>query len=104
MIALLAAAAAKPTVVEKLKAVPLDTWISLAIFAIVVFVIVKTWKTLREMNEFAPWIALFCVGGSVIMYWTYERNEPKLLSPVFDVWARYLPSRIQYKDADIPMK
>lgn len=93
------ATAAKSTAWEKIHAVPFSTWLSLVVALVVVFVLVRVWKSLREFNEFAPWLALVLVGGSVVVYWTYERTEPKVLSPVFDVLARYLPSRIQYKDA-----
>jgi chromate transport protein ChrA len=92
-------ATAKPTVLEKLQAVPTATWISLLVAIVVIIALVRLWKVLREFNEFAPWIALVMVGGSVILYWTYERTEPKVLSPIFDVLSQYLPSKIQYKDA-----
>jgi chromate transport protein ChrA len=95
----LAAASANPTVLQKVQAVPMSTWISCLIAVIVIVVLVRVWKTLQEFNEFAPWIALFMLGGSVVLYWTYERTEPKVLSPIFDVLAQYLPSKIQYKDA-----
>lgn len=96
---LVAAASSKPTVWEKVQAVPMSTWVSLLIAVIVIVLVVRVWKALKEFNEFAPWIALFMVGGSVVLYWTYERTEPKVLSPVFDVLSQYLPSKIQYKDA-----
>lgn len=102
MLLFVAAASAKPTVWEKLQAVPSATWISLLITLAVVLMVVRLWKKLSEFNDFAPWIALVMVGGSVVLYWTYERTEPKMLSPVFDFLAQYLPSKIQYKDAPMP--
>ena len=72
------AASSKPTVWEKVKA------------------------SLREFNEFAPWIALVMVGGSVILYWTYERTEPKVFSPIINELSKYLPTRIPYKEAPEP--
>jgi uncharacterized membrane protein YoaK (UPF0700 family) len=102
MLAFFAAAAAKTTVVEKLQAVPKETWISLLVAIAVIFALVRVWKSLKEVNEFIPWIALFTVGGAVILYWTYERTEPKLLSPIFNELAKILPSRINYQDAPPP--
>lgn len=96
------AAATKPTVWEKVQAVPMSTWVTLLVAILILLVLVRVWKTLAEFNEFAPWIALVMVGGSVILYWTYERTEPKVLSPVMDFLAQYLPSKIQYKDAPLP--
>ncbi len=98
---LFAVASAKPTVWEKVQAVPMSTWISLLIAVVVIVVLVRAWKTLAEFNEFAPWIALIMIGGSVVLYWTYERTEPKVLSPIFDFLAQYLPSKIQYKEAPV---
>ncbi|MCX6938072.1 MAG: hypothetical protein NTU80_09280 [Verrucomicrobia bacterium] len=102
MLDLFAAAAAKTTVMEKLQAVPKETWISLLIAIVVLFALVRVWKSLKEVNEFVPWIALFTVGGAVILYWTYERKEPKMLSPIFNELAKILPSRINYQDAPPP--
>ena len=81
---------------------PTATWISLGVGILVILVIVRIWKSLREFNEFAPWIALIMLGGSVVLYWTYERTEPKLLTPVIDVLSQYLPSKIPYKEAQTP--
>jgi MFS superfamily sulfate permease-like transporter len=94
--------ATKLTVWEKVQAVPLSTWLSLLVGVLVIVLLVRVWKGLREFNEFAPWIVLVMIGGSVVLYWTYERTEPKIFSPVFDVLAQYLPSKIQYKDAVTP--
>lgn len=102
MLALLAAA--KPTVWEKLQAVPKETWISLLVAVVILFLLVRVWKSLKEINEIVPWIALFTLGGAVVLYWTYERTEPKILSPIFDQLAKVLPSKIQYKDSDAPTK
>ncbi len=102
MTTLFATAAAKTTVLEKLQAVPKETWISLLVAVFVIFALVRIWKSLKEINEFVPWIVLFSVGGAVILYWTYERTEPKILSPIFNELARVLPSRVGYKDAPTP--
>jgi di/tricarboxylate transporter len=93
------AAAPRPvTVWEKLDAVPRETWLSLLIVALVIWLLVRVWKSLREVNEIVPWIALVTIGGTVMLYWTYERTEPKILSPIFDQLSRVLPSKIEYKE------
>lgn len=100
MIALLAAqntADDKLTVLEKLQAVPRETWLSLLLALFVIWLLVRVWKSLKELNEVVPWVALICVGGTVILYWTYERTEPKILSPFFDQLSRVLPSKIPYR-------
>lgn len=100
MFAILAATTLKPTVWEKLDAVPRDTWLSLLVIALVLWLLVRVWKSLREVNEIVPWIAFVTIGGTVMLYWTYERTEPKMLSPIFDQLSRILPSKIEYKEKD----
>ena len=90
------------TVWEKLKAVPKQTWISAGVAVLVVIVLVKIWNNLREIGEIVPWIIMVLFGGSVILYTTYERCEPKILSPIFNELARVLPSKIEYKDYKEP--
>jgi di/tricarboxylate transporter len=91
----------KQTVWEKLKAVPTESWINFGVAIICVTVIVKLWKNLREVGEIVPWIVLVLMGGSVVLYTTYERCEPKVLTPIFNELARILPSKIEYKDPPV---
>jgi len=93
---LIATAATKPSVWEKIQAVPKETWISTLIAIGIIILVVRIWKSLAEVNEIVPWIALVTVGGAVVLYWTYERTEPEFLSPIFDQLAKILPSRITY--------
>lgn len=99
---LIAAVSAKPTVWEKVQAVPMSTWWSLLAAAAVVFLLVRVWRSLQEINEFAPWIALVMVGGSVVLYWTYERTEPRIISPVINVLADYFPTRMPHRETPAP--
>lgn len=96
LLALIATAASKQTVWEKIQAVPKETWISTLIAVGIIIILVKIWKTLAEINEVVPWVAMCTVGGAVVLYWTYERSEPKFLSPIFDELAKILPSRLKY--------
>ena len=102
MFALLVAAAAKLTVWEKLSAVPKETWISLLIFSVTIFALVRVWKNLSELNEIIPWIVFLSLGTAVTLYWTYERVEPKMLSPIFDQLSKVLPSKLEYKEKEVP--
>ncbi|MCU0792627.1 MAG: hypothetical protein MUE42_07215 [Opitutaceae bacterium] len=95
-------AAAKLTVWEKLQAVPRETWLSLLLTMFVIWLIVRVWKSLQEVNEIVPWVALLTLGTTVVLYWTYERTEPKLLSPIFNQLAKVLPTRIEYKEFSPP--
>lgn len=102
MITLLLATASKPTVWEKVAAVPKETWISLLVLGLSLFILSRVWKQLKEVNEIVPWIVFLSLGTAVTLYWTYERKEPKMLSPIFDQLSRVLPSKIEYKEAKTP--
>lgn len=91
---LLAVLGKKPTVWEKFLAVPQDTWVSLLVGFVILVLLSRVWKNLKEINEVVPWIALFSIGSVVLLYWTYERQEPRLLSPLIDKLAEVLPTRV----------
>jgi hypothetical protein len=76
LLALIATAASKQTVWEKIQAVPKETWISTLIAIGIIIVLVKIWTSLAEINEVVPWVVMCTVGGAVVLYWTYERSEP----------------------------
>ena len=86
-------AAAKLTVWEKVQAVPATAWLTLASSLAVLLVLARVWRTLAEINEVVPWVVFVVVGGTTALYWTYERNEPKVLTPVVDVLAHWLPTQ-----------
>jgi len=91
----------KLTTWEKMQNVPKETWISCGVAILVLVVIIKLWRNLREVGEVVPWIVFILFGGTVILYWTYERTEPKVLAPIFDQLSRVLPSKIEYKEAPL---
>jgi hypothetical protein len=97
MTAFLAATAAKLTVWEKILAVPRDTWLSLLLGIAVIVLVKRVWRDLKEINDIVPWIALLTVGGAVLLYWTYERTEPRLLTPLIDKMAEIFPTKFEFK-------
>jgi hypothetical protein len=97
MTAFLAATAAKLTVWEKILAVPRDTWMSLLLGIAVIVLVKRVWRDLKEINDIVPWIALLTVGGAVLLYWTYERTEPRLFTPLIDKMAEIFPTKFEFK-------
>lgn len=85
--------AAKLTVLDRIQAVPLTAWIQLGGAVLALLVLVRFWQQLAELNEVVPWVVFIVFGGTSLLYWTYERNEPSMLSPVIDILAGYLPTR-----------
>jgi hypothetical protein len=86
-------AAAPPSALDQLRAVPKQTWINLAICVIAVIAIVKLWKGLRAINEFVPYIAAVLAGFLILFYWVYERAEPRFLTPVVEQLAHFFPTK-----------
>ncbi len=86
-------AAAPPSAWDRLRAVPKQTWINLAICVIAVIAIVKLWKVLRSINEFVPYIAALLASFLILFYWVYERAEPKFLTPVVEQLAHFFPTK-----------
>jgi hypothetical protein len=85
--------AAQPTTMEKLRHVPKDTWINLALCVIAIAVIVRMWRALKNFNEYAPYFAMALAGSMIVCYWVYERTEPSFLSPVVAPLSHFLPSK-----------
>ena len=78
--------------VDKLRQVPLK---NLAIFVLVIGALIVAIFLIRKaagMNR----IFLVLIGGTImavlLMTWTYQRNEPKFLSPLIDTLAQFFPS------------
>jgi hypothetical protein len=78
--------------VDKLRQVPLK---NLAIFVLVIVALIVAIFLIRKaagMNR----IFLVLIGGTImavlLMTWTYQRNEPKFLSPLVDKIAPFFPS------------
>lgn len=97
MNALLAVIAAKPTVWEKILAVPRDTWVNLLVGLVLLYMLSRIWMSLKEIHDIVPWVAFITIGGILLLYWTYERTEPRLLTPLIDKLAEVFPSKLQYK-------
>lgn len=91
--------AAYPTTLDRLRYVPRDTWINAAIFVISAFVLVKTWKTLRRVNDYAPYIACVVFGCGVFFYWVYSRTEPAFLTPVVERLTPFFPTKSAQQDS-----
>jgi hypothetical protein len=86
-------AATKASAWEALQRIPKQAWINLALSVLVVLVVVRTWRTLKRLNDYAPFVALTLLGGLIFCYWVYERSEPRFLTPVVNIAAEFLPTK-----------
>lgn len=85
---------------EKLRHVPGQFWVNLALCVFAVIVVIRFWQAMREINSFMPWLAAMIAASMMLSYWTYNRNEPRFLTPVVDKLTLLLPTKAKH-DADL---
>lgn len=90
--------AAHSTTLDKLRRIPTHTWINLAIFLVGVFVIVKLWRALRSLNDYAPYLACAVAASGVFFYWVYTRTEPEFLTPVVERLTPFFPTQAVHQE------
>jgi hypothetical protein len=94
------------TTLQKLKQVPAQLWVYLALGVLGLCLVVYAARRLRHLNAIV-WIVIGCfVCGLLFFNWVYERNEPKFLTPVVEKIAPFFPSKIDYnkKQNDAPKR
>ena len=95
IVSALLVAAAPPTAWEQLQRVPKETWINLGICVLAVLIIVRLWRGLKKLNDYAPYIAAVVAAVMIFFYWVYERTEPRFLTPLVDKLAPFFPTKSQ---------
>lgn len=86
-------AAGSPSAWEQLKRVPKDTWINLLVVVVALFLIVRMWRALKKINDYAPYVVATLTFGSIFFYWVYARTEPRFLTPIVEQLAPFFPSK-----------
>lgn len=81
---------------DQLKGIPKQTWINLGICLVAIIVLVKVWRVLKRINEFIPYIATVIAAFLILMYWVYDRSEPRFLTPLVDKLAPFFPAKTTY--------
>jgi hypothetical protein len=85
--------AAHLTAWDKVRHIPFQTWLNLGICVLAVALVLRMWRTLKSLNDYAPWIALVMAGFMILCYWTYNRSEPRFLTPVVEKLALVMPTK-----------
>ncbi len=85
--------AAASSVADQLRNVPKQTWLNLAICVFAVIIVVRLWKGLKKLNDYAPWFAAALAGSFILFYWVYERNEPEFMTPVVEKLSFFMPTK-----------
>lgn len=81
----------------KVQGIPSQVWINLALCVLGLVIILRLWRTLKNFNDFAPWIVSILAGFMLLSYWTYNRNEPQFLSPVVEKLTLLLPTKSKHE-------
>lgn len=89
--------AAQTAVSNKFPYLPKQVWINIAIVVIAVVIVVRLWRALRALNDYAPWFVAVLAGSMIFFYWVYERTEPRFLTPVVDQLVNFLPTKSKHE-------
>lgn len=90
--------AAQPSTLDKIRRIPADTWVNLAIGIVSVFVVIRAWRTLKRLNDYAPYIAMAVMASGVFFYWVYSRTEPAFLTPIVERLTPFFPTQAKQQD------
>ena len=88
--------AAQSSALEKLGEIPFQTWVNVGLCILAGLIVARIWKGLREVGDFMPWLAVIIAGAMILSYWTYNRNEPRFLTPVVDRLTLLLPTKAKH--------
>jgi hypothetical protein len=92
--------AAQPTALDKLKRVPTEVWWNLLIWIVAIVVIIRLWRALKQVNDYAPYIAATFTGAVLFLTMVYYRNEPPFLTPFVEKLAHFFPTKSK-QEADL---
>ena len=72
-------------------------WLNLAICVLTVVIVVRLWRGLKKINDFAPFFVAVLAGSMIFFYWIYNRAEPKFLTPVVDQLVNFFPTKSKHE-------
>ena len=97
----LAILAAQSSVWDQIRRVPRQAWINFVICVLAVLIVVRLWRTLKRLNDYAPYFVAAIVTTTVFFFWVYNRTEPRILSPLVDRLMPFFPTKSkQEQDLD----
>jgi hypothetical protein len=91
---------AAQSVVERLQHIPRGVWINALIWILGVVVIVRVWKGLKQLNDYAPYLVATFAGCVLFLTMVYYRSEPPFLTPVVEKFTHFFPTRSK-QEADL---
>lgn len=91
--------AAQTTAWDQLRGVPRQVWINLIICVLAVLIIVRLWREMKKLNDYAPYFLSVILSATVFAYWVYNRTEPRFLSPLVDQLMPFFPTKAKHDEA-----
>jgi hypothetical protein len=90
---LLLAATTAATSAEKLRGIPKEFWIRMAIGIVVLVAVVIVLRKVAKMNKVVLAVIVLMGTSFVGFSWIYERNEPTWATPAVSWLAGFFPSK-----------
>lgn len=87
------AAPASQSLMDRLRAVPLEFWTKLALGVVGLVAAVFLLRKLAGMSKFIVGIVAALVLSFIGFSWIYERNEPEWATPFVQTLAEFFPSK-----------
>ena len=81
------------TALDRLKAIPPDFWLRLALAIAIVIAMVFFLRKVAKMNKLVLAFVMFIAVTVVGFNWIYERTEPEWATPVVSFLSNFLPTK-----------
>ena len=78
---------------EKIRAIPADSWLRLGLAVVVLVAFIVVLRKVAKMNKVVLTAVTFFVATVVGFNWIYERTEPEWARPVVSFLAGFLPTK-----------
>ncbi len=88
-----AATTTPPTAVDRLREIPLEFWVRIAIGLAVIAGVVIVLRKVAKMNKVVLGAVVFIALTMIGFNWIYERNEPAWATPAVQWLAGFFPSK-----------
>jgi hypothetical protein len=81
---------------DKIKQIPFAVWWKLGVAVAAVILLIVVLRKVAQVNKVVLTIVVLIVISIVGFSWIYERNEPKVLTPIVDKIAPFFPAKDSY--------
>ncbi len=81
------------TTLEKLERVPIEFWLKMVMIIAVFALSIVPIRGISQVNKVVLTVLVFMIVTGLGFHWVYERNEPKVLTPMVDAIAPFFPSK-----------